>query len=254
MIPWLKIIISLTLSGVAFATPADRCNDLLKGNSTVLTGKFNHPTKYRVVYDQKASFDHLDTHDLRGMLGEYSNKIQAAFYEDAKSILFLSDGRDEKLVERLGPAIAKEFPKKYVVSAELNVVEDGFVNNWGLIKIDNTEPFPVNDNAFERIVLKKGMCVCHGGKCCAGFTPASKEARSFLSEVVRILNKNDPHAMAVLHGMHDVGMAEIWAWTTFLDEIAKQEPIKYKMMMDRQGLFHSILIQPDLTKKSPVTH
>ena len=244
------LLFSFVIVVSAKSAPAERCTDLLEGNLRMITGNLQHPMKYRVAYDQRAAFDHLDTHDLQGMLGQHGNKIQAAYYEDAKSILFLSDGRDEQLVERLGPVIAKEFPKKTVVSAELNVVENGFVNNWGLIKIDNTERFPVKDNAFDRIVLRKGMCVCHGGRCCAGFNPASKEARSFLTEVIRILNKKDPHAMAVLHGMHDVGMPEIWAWTTFLDEIVKHEPVKYRMMYDRQGLFHSILIQP----KSPSIH
>jgi hypothetical protein len=238
-------IAALLFSFVTGAAPPDpeHCSELLEGNPRMMKGTCNHPTKFRVVFDQRVSFDHLDTHDLQGMLGQYGNKIQGALYEDAKSILFLSDGRDQNLVERLGPPIAKEFPKKWVVSAELNVVEDGFVNNWGLIKIDNTERFPVKDNAFDRIVLRRGMCVCHEGRCCAGFKPASPENRTFLSEVVRILNKKDPHAMAVLHGMHDVGMAEIYVWTRFLDEIAAKEPIRYRMMYDHQGHFHSILIQ-----------
>ncbi|NDG84681.1 MAG: hypothetical protein EBX52_06535 [Proteobacteria bacterium] len=183
------------------------------------------------------------------MLGQYGNKIEGALYEDAKTILCLSDGRDKDLIERMGPALAKEYPKKTVVSAELNVVQNGFVNNWGLFRIDNTERFPVKNNSFDRIVLRRGMCVCHEGRCCAGFKPASADARNFLGEVVRILNKNDPHAMAVLHGMVDVGMAEIFAWSAFLDEISKTAPIRYRMMMDHQGMFHSILIQPSIAPR-----
>jgi|GEM_PF-6515371 len=239
-------ILLLSTFGIAtatFAVDPDRCNALLEGRTlTFVNGPVKIPTKYRVERGPRTSFDRIDTYDLQKMLGEHGNKIDAALYEDANTILFLSDGAD--VIDRLGPAIAQEFPKKTVVSAELDIVEDGFLNNWGLIRIDNTRPFPAKDDSFDRVILRRGMCVCHHGRCCAGFKPASPDARNFLRQVVRILNKKDPHALAVLHGMYDVGMGEIWAWSTFLDEIAKTEPIRYRMMMDRQGMFHSILIQP----------
>ena len=221
----------------------ENCREIFESELRVLGGKIEHPVKYLIREGERVPVEDLDTHHIQGMLGQWGNRVETALYRDANSILFLSDGKEALKVDRLGPVIAKEFPKKTVVSAEVQVEENRFVQNWGYVKVDNLERFPVKDNSFDRVVLRRGMCVCHNEVCCAGFKPGSPEAGRFFSEVIRVLDKSNPNAFAVLHGVHNVGGNDLMAWVKHLEELRKTKPFRYRILMSN-GSFHSILIQP----------
>ncbi len=226
------------------------CQSLFQSKLTMITGDIKHPVKYLITEGPLPGRNTIQTQHLQAMLGQFGQRVDVALYKEANSILFLSDGAETRKIDRLGPVLAKEFPKKTIVSADINIVEDGFVNNWGLVKIDNLKKFPIADDSFDRVILKKGLCLCHGDTCCGGFKPRDEATKQFFGEVARVLNKKDPNAIAVLQGTNNVGMSEILKWNAFMDEVSKKYPVEYEFMYDREGLFHSILIQPRFTLHS----
>jgi hypothetical protein len=220
-----------------------RCLDFLTESFRKIDGAPTGPIKYLYTEGEVPRVSEIQTHHLKMMLGEVGNKVDLGLYRNAKSILLLADGSERRVVDRLGPFLAREFPKKTVLSADVDVGENLLIRNWGNLKIDHLKVFPVKDNSFDRIILRKGLCQCHSASCCAGFHPLGPEARQFFSEVVRVLDKGNPESFAVLHGEKNVGGVDVATWRKMLDEISKSQPIEYEMMFDG-GFFHSILIRP----------
>ncbi len=200
------------------------------------------PVKYLTTEGEVPALSRIEAYHLQMMLGEIGNKVDLGLYRDARSILLLGDGSKSQVTDRLGPLLAREFPKKWVVSADLEVGENLLIRNWSTIQINHVERFPVNDNSFDRIILRKGLCQCHSSSCCAGFSPHGPQAKQFFREVIRTLDKRNPNAFAVLHGIDNVGGIDVQAWSSMLDEIALTEPIQYQVILDK-GFFHSILIR-----------
>jgi hypothetical protein len=219
------------------------CIELLTSSIRKIETPLEVRVKYLVTRGEKPAVSGIQTHHLKMMLGEVGDKVDVGLYEDAKSILFLADGSEARATDRLGPLLAREFPGKTVVSADVDVGENRLIRNWGHVKIDHLAMFPVKDNSFDRVILRQGLCQCHSNTCCAGFNPQGPQAKKFFQEVVRVLDKNNPGAFAVLHGMHNVGGSDVQVWKSMLNEISLFNPVEYEIMLDK-GFFHSILIRP----------
>lgn len=242
----LLILVSFLIPGAGWAAERpdpEKCLQFFTRSLRKVDASPDVRVKYLITRGEIPPVSGIHTHHLKMMLGEVGSKVDLGLYQDAKSILLLADGSETRATDRLGPLLAREFPDKAVVSADVDVAENQLIRNWGHVKIDHLDVFPVKDNSFDRVILRRGLCQCHSNTCCAGFNPHGPQAKKFFQEVVRVMDKNNPNSFAILHGMHNVGGTDVQAWKSMLDEISIFHPIEYEIMLDK-GFFHSILIRP----------
>jgi len=90
----------------------ENCREIFESELRMIGGKIEHPVKYLIREGERVPVNEIETHHVQGMLGQWGNRVETALYRDANSILFLSDGKEALKVDRLGPVIAKECPKK----------------------------------------------------------------------------------------------------------------------------------------------
>ncbi len=117
-------------------------------------------------------------------------------------LLFLADGTDVGWgTATLGESVAKKFPDKTVVRADLLVMQPKTVGNLTVVKVDNTEAFPaeVTRHKYDMIVMREGMCVCCASHACGGVGYQRAAMGDFLERVASVLNTENPDAIAVLH-------------------------------------------------------
>jgi hypothetical protein len=78
------------------------------------------------------------------------------------------------------------------------------VNPSGLRYIDNTRPLKLRDNSQDVVLMKKGLCFCEDPvarkRSCGGIPNSIEGMTAFLMENARVLNKENPYAIAILHG------------------------------------------------------
>lgn len=139
---------------------------------------------------------------------------------DIKTALFLGDGivyqnssargTDAQRWAQVNEQIA-------VISADIDAFNQTVTPNLSTATIDHRQKFPLADDSQDLVVMRRGLCKCHGEECCGGFEPQSEAAWNFFSEVVRVLNKNNPHAVAYLHGSTFLSYEEHVNWAAMLD-------------------------------------
>lgn len=167
-------------------------------------------------------------------------------YEKAKSVLFVSDGlvTDPESFP-LGPRVAKKYPGKRIVSTDIKVREKDAWGNFELMPMDNAKPFSFADDEFDMIVLRQGLCMCLGPSCCAGIKPGTPESRKFITEVVRVLNKKNPEAKAILHGSYGVTREMQKKWQDLCSELEREFPsVRIDFVVNDYDFFAGIRIYP----------
>ncbi|OFZ18949.1 MAG: hypothetical protein A2X94_13450 [Bdellovibrionales bacterium GWB1_55_8] len=173
--------------------------------------------------------------------------VDAAPYAHADTVLFLSDSSQTTVNGlSLGSAIAEAYPEKSVVRTDF-AFADEITGNLSTRYMDNTKPFPFPDNSFDVIVMRRGLCICHGSRVCGGFLPISEESRQFFSEVTRVLNKKNPRAKAVLEGGYGVFPNVENAWREIGEQLEQTQGVSMEIFTSPWGGFHSIAISPART-------
>jgi hypothetical protein len=181
---------------------------------------------------------------LYRMLGsnDIPEQLDPTTYAKAQSILLLSDGTRE-VDFNLGDRLRKIYPEKRIVSTDFAISETVHDQSFTQMHIDNTRKLPFEDNSFDQITLSRGVCVCHHGRCCAGFYPESDEAKNFFREVARVLNKKNPYAQAILHGSKNVTFEHQKVWEDYLFSTEREYDVKATLLIGN-GLFKMIKIEP----------
>lgn len=124
---------------------------------------------------------------------------------DRNKILLLGDGY-ERVYTQLSTQIEKiVLPKTVIYKADIMAPTNPMTKgNIVYQKLDHQQIFPFRDNSFDLIVGRRILCNCSGvQRGCGGLSTISPELmHQFLGEVVRVLDKSDPNAFALLHGFH----------------------------------------------------
>jgi len=128
------------------------------------------------------------------------------YYQNASKILFLGDGfdfKDESLAE-----VTERFTRQDALilktSLDCPIKKDG--TREGKIvfkKLDHTQKFPFDSNEFDTVVMNRGLCFCLNRRTSCGgiaFSKSEFKGLGFFREVVRVLNKKNPQAVAVMTG------------------------------------------------------
>jgi hypothetical protein len=183
----------------------------------------------------------------------YGGTLDYKLFENSKKILVLSDGIKQGF--NIGENLNKKFPEKEIISTGINLSSPYISKqNLKIIEMDNTKPFtfnaePVEDNSFDIILLRKGICVCNGTHTCAGFRAKSDEALNFFKEVIRILDKNNEKSIAVLHGEYGGDLEIQRIWREFLEELEHSEKVNITYLVQRDAelgqVLNSIIIRPN---------
>lgn len=142
-------------------------------------------------------------------------------YKNSKSILFL--GEDFKPVNKKDNAKDLSETIQPIAKPSSTIFKTGIGHSGqgpystarGVMivpkKVDHEKRFPFKSNSQNTIVGRRILCHCgkpiipgHPHKTCGGIAvqPKGKGYHLFLNEVARTLDKNDPHAIAFLHGSH----------------------------------------------------
>jgi hypothetical protein len=178
-------------------------------------------------------------------------EVDLKLYRGASAILSLSDGQAQDF-RALGPFLAFRLPETKVVSGDISFQgRYRAAKNLELVEMDNRRRFPFKDNRFDRIVLRRGLCVCYGKLNCAGFAPDSEQAFSFFREVARVLDKKKKSSVALLHGWTDVSPHILMVWLKFFSRIEKDYPVQFELLgTDGEALsvdphrFTAVLVRP----------
>ena len=115
------------------------------------------------------------------------------FYAPFRKILLLGDRGDFAMRAKLKQAYEDG---KTIIATD--------ISNEGATSIDvrlDNNRLPFGDDSVDAVVMKRGLCTCKIEPHTCGGIPRDKEgAQAFAMEVARVLDKNDPNAVAVLHG------------------------------------------------------
>jgi hypothetical protein len=149
-------------------------------------------------------------------------------FAQADSILVLSDGF-KKNSKNTAEHFAKNLPRAQVYKTDIECppyLDQGYAGNLHYGKLDNNDPFPFKDQSFDIISMSYGLCHCQKSSTTCGGIDLSYKSSSqptcfsflwdllislgeqhnnpslFFSEVARVLNQNNPHAVAFLGGPH----------------------------------------------------
>mgnify|MGYP003995640107 CR=1 FL=1 len=171
----------------------------------------------------------LETGIMGGHLG-YGNVLNYDLYRPYDSILFLSDGIDDTFGFRnevkniegalsLGERVSGHFPGKKVVQTDFNIVGSTTKGNLTQMHLDNTADFPFNDETFDLIVMRKGMCLCCRRQPCGGFSSKHAASKQFFTRVIESLNLKNPKAMAILHGQEKANPKVVERWKRVAEEL-----------------------------------
>lgn len=241
---FLFLLVSFSVGAFAHADGAD-CSRLLSNRfnlSDVQDDLGHHDSVYHRVGKALPWQSLVERFEL--MLGTSEGReLNLSDFESASRVLFLSDGSDEKYRGRLGPVLAREYPEKTVISADYGILENTIERNLGKVFVDNTQTLPFLDNQFDAVVLRHGMCICESDYCCAGFVSESDAAQAFFAEVIRVLNKQNPNAFAILQGGDFVGNRQVVFWESKLKALQTQTSFQFEILRKDEH-FYGFLIRP----------
>ena len=180
-----------------------------------------------------------------------------SFYRNYSRILFLSDGQQE-VWESLAEQVAQYYPEKSVVKTDVSIVgEHMTLPNLKSMFLDNSKPMPFDDNSFDLVVMKRGICLCHSPNCtCGGIIMTQESTQAFLSEVSRILDKNSANSLAFLHGDYGQTRETLNMWVKAGQFVMEKERVVIKRIhsfslggraiirSDGRGIFRGVGIAP----------
>lgn len=135
-------------------------------------------------------------------------------YTPYTNILFLNDGG------KGGRALtATKSESQLVVSSDFNITKG--VN----IQLDNNY-LPFRKNAFDLIVMNRGLCPCRGTIACGGIDTKREPMKQFLLSAIDIMDKTNPKSLAIFTGFYFPGLfsktvPELWI------SIAKEIHVMY---------------------------
>lgn len=141
------------------------------------------------------------------------------FYAGYPNILFLGDGSNGYRKTR---EFAAAYPDQKFISSDFNyrgMTPDDTHNNLVKFQVDHRRALPFEDNSQDMILLKRGLCTCFDQcQTCGGLDLGNNsQVIGFFQEVIRIMNKQNPKARAILHG--DYFENEEMAMYTYLQVI-----------------------------------
>jgi hypothetical protein len=135
------------------------------------------------------------------------------------------------------------------------------VNPTGVRLIDNSKPFNLSDNSQDIITMGRGLCYCRTPESshpssCGGVIGTLEGMTRFLMENARVLNKENPHAIALLHGGVSRNSRLMEAQSLKLAEkaakaVMEKFPVEITFVYARDfGTRDHIVIQPRILSKS----
>lgn len=166
-------------------------------------------------------------------------------YEKSKKLLFIGDGAGHSADADTGLQVAERFPDKEITRTDIGISRPRREGNVTSLHMDNMDTFPFQDNSFDTIVLRKGLCHCHEGRACAGFCPNRRETKHFFGEVARVLDKSNPNSVAYLHGGYGVTDNILHLWYGVCGELEKQYGVKIEFQLNNFDNFRLMTIRPN---------
>jgi hypothetical protein len=121
------------------------------------------------------------------------------------------------------------------------------------VVIDNTVELPFSDDTFDAVVMRRGLCACRDGKVCGGIPLELPAATSFLRSVARVLNTQNPEAIAVLQGeIHhgfDGGSHAMKFWEQAVRPVVQELGLRAELVTVRApersaGYFDALVLRP----------
>jgi hypothetical protein len=155
-------------------------------------------------------------------------------------VVFLADGLPQKW-ESLAEPIAHLFPQKLVVKGDFEIAGTQRFDNLVAMHIDNSQKLPLEAHSADLVVMRRGLCLCHGTAMCGGLKVKTPAMRRFFREVYRVLDRNNPDAVAYLHGAY--GAPErIDVFQKAADELMADHPEMKVELVTRSGIFAAVRI------------
>ncbi len=139
----------------------------------------------------------------------YFDRYDNFDYSRYSRVLFLNDnGRGGSAIESSSD--------KLVISSDFK--------QGGNIRVDNNN-LPFVANAFNLIVMNRGLCPCHGPISCGGIKTGREDMKKFLLSVVDILDKNDKQSLALLTGYYFPGEMRTLVPTLWMEIVKELQPL-----------------------------
>ena len=161
-------------------------------------------------------------------------------YARYNRIVFLSDGL-LGMWQPLAEAVSSAYPDKLVIKGDYDLREAKRLGNLISAHIDNRVRLPLGDSSVDLVVMRRGLCLCHGATMCGGLSPTVPSMRRFMKDVYRVLDKANPNAVAYLHGGYG-GPARLMAFRRAADELQAQSPSMRVEFVESQMGFQAVRI------------
>jgi hypothetical protein len=161
-------------------------------------------------------------------------------YQRYHRVVFLSDGLPETW-KPLAEPIAEMFPDKLVIKGDYEIVGEHRAGNLVAMHIDNTLKLPLPSHSADLVVMRRGLCLCHGTAMCGGLRVKTPALRRFFREVYRVLDRNNPDAVAYLHGAYG-DPQRIDVLRQAADELMADHPEMKIDLVTKQGIFAAVRI------------
>jgi hypothetical protein len=203
-----------------------------------------------------------------------NENFKKSLLSHSENILLLSDGFESQKgslaneIQKLIPddvlifKTGNDCPNPLDPHGKGNLGDDNIVN----IKINNQRPLPFSENAFDTILMRKGLCHCsahiqqyhhdkNNHKTCGGLRMNSnKDTKTLFSSVAKSINKKNPHSYAFLSGFHlgkkkytlDIESESQKTFDQVIDEIKDSFPeldmrMMYMMYSQSNHLFNELV-------------
>lgn len=201
--------------------------------SEVVSAEANHP-----AWVLSSLLTEPDLTETR--YGKLPSESKVSPYEKAQQILVLADTFETPFA--LAEEIHQLFPHAYTYKTSLSCPESldhtELSSKLMAVRVDHNEDFQFADNQFDVITMKNGMCCCKGPEVtCAGVGLTQDRAFHFLSEVVRVLNKSNPNAIAFLQGSQ---MAFRGTSGVSMEDEAKNQLMLQHVLLQIEDLYPNI--------------
>ncbi len=176
------------------------------------------------------------------------------FYEGGhlNRLLFLGDGQPIHFLGSLAGKIHHLYPSKKIMRTDIyfrNLTSSE--DNYTVKKMDHSKKFTLEDDSFDAVIMRDGLCVCYFKqkalrKTCGGIKIKEKPSYQFFSEVVRVLDLNNPKSIAILEGGYGNNEKVVDIWRAAAAKVVSEQPVEFAFVyVDKeQTKFNRIEIRP----------
>jgi hypothetical protein len=168
------------------------------------------------------------------------NPRTVADYEPYSRVVFLGDGLPNQW-RSLAELIHQVFPDKLVVKGDFEIPGTFRSGNFVAMHMDHNHRLPIPSGSVDLVLMRRGLCLCHGATLCGGLRPHVPTMRRFFADVYRTLDPSNPNAVAYLQGSAGPS-TRVETFRQAAAEAMTRDPRIRVEFVEEAGIWHAVRI------------